>query len=153
MCTSYLKMTFYRLMLNLPPKNEVVFSHQFYSTITHPLHYFSVSYHASPWFNSLTNAPGKSSFCYLRRSCVSPDQCIKLSHNLLPPEPFQCLSSNNFFFCLLSVSGYHIIQPGNLYYPLFTSNLSWHCRYFLEEFFFLYRWWNETVSVWLPLLM
>jgi hypothetical protein len=72
-------MTFYCLMLNLPPKKEVVFSHQFYSTITHPLHHFSVSYHASPWFNSLIKAPGKSSFCYLRRSFVSPDQCISLA--------------------------------------------------------------------------
>lgn len=66
-------------MLNLPPKKEVLFYLQFYSTITLSLHQFNVSHHASPWHNNLIKAHGKSSFCYLRCSCFSPDQDTSLA--------------------------------------------------------------------------
>jgi hypothetical protein len=150
-------MTFCCPVLNLPPKKEIVFYRQFYSTITHPFHQFSVSHHASTWFNSLIRAPGKSSLFYLRCSCVSPDQCIRLASSWVITyclqNHFKCLSSNNLLSCLLFGSGYHIIQPGDLYYPLFTPNLSWHCRYFLDVYIFLYLWWGEIVSVEVSSLM
>ena len=72
-------MTFCCLVLNLPPKKEIVFYYQFYSILTLPLRQFNVSHHASPWFNSLIKASGKSSFCYLRCSRVSPDQDTSLT--------------------------------------------------------------------------
>jgi hypothetical protein len=143
MCTSYLKMTFYRLVLNLLQKKEILFHHQFYSTVTHPLHCFSVSHHASPWFNSLINAPGKSSSCYLRYSCVSPDQCISLASSWvmtyclqnhfnvslpITSSPVCCL-----FLAITSSSRVTSITHSLRQTWVDTADISWRC-------IFLYLW-------------
>jgi hypothetical protein len=146
-------MTLCCLVLNLPPKKEIDFYRHFYNTITPPLQQFSVSRHASPWFNSLIKALAKSSFCYPRCSFVSLDQCFSLASSWAMPYCLQNLFnvslpiSSSLVCWPLAVSGYHIIQSGDLYYPLFTPNLRWHCRYFLEVCFFLFRWWSEIISV------
>jgi hypothetical protein len=150
-------MTFCCLVSNLPPRKEILFYHQFYSTITLPLHQFNVSHYALPWFNSLIKALGKSSFCYLWCSCVSPDQCISLASSWVITY---CLQ--NHFNVLLPITSSHVCCPflaitsssrvTSITHTLYetwvdTADISLRCISFYN------RWWGEIVSVELPPLM